>query len=138
MLLAALGSVFGCGDATGPLVTTWQATLTPSLAFAVGGRAAALTQGGRTQATITLDNGDPGLTYDWRLEWGTCSAPGALIGGVASYPPLEPGPGGTASAEAALAELFDTGDTFIVRVLLDGEGVAVTTVACAAFQQTNS
>lgn len=127
----------GCGDATAPLVTAWRATLSPVLPYAISGRAAALTQAGRTRVTISIEGGEAAESYAWRVERGTCAAPGALVGGVASYPPLEPGTGGSADAEASLSELFRFGDDLIVRVLVDGEGPAVITAACAPFEETD-
>lgn len=124
----------GCGDATGPLVTTWQATFSATLAQPLSGRAAALTQAGRTQATISIENADPDTEYDWRINRGSCGAPGALLGGTASYPPLLTGTGGSASAEAALSELFQPGDTFVVRVLT----AAGSEVSCATLVQIDS
>ncbi|MEK9501111.1 hypothetical protein [Gaopeijia maritima] len=132
-----LATLTGCGDTTAPLVTAWRATLTPVLPYAISGRAAALTQAGRTRVTISIEGAEIESSYAWRVERGTCAAPGALVGGVASYPPLEPGAGGSAEAEASLAELFQFGDDLIVRVLVDGEGPAVITAACAPFEETD-
>lgn len=136
-LLAGLAALASCGDTTAPLVTAWRATLTPVLPYAISGRAAALTQAGRTRVTISIEGGEMEDRYSWRVERGTCAAPGALVGGVASYPPLEPGTGGSADAEASISELFQFGDDLIVRVLVDGEGLAVITAACAPFEETD-
>lgn len=126
----------GCGDSTGPLITAWKATLVAVRPYEVRGRAAALTQAGRTQATISIEGADSGVPHAWRIERGTCAAPGELQGGPASYPVLLPGGSGSASAEASIANLFHSGQSFIVRVLRSPEGETPQTAACAAFVET--
>lgn len=134
-LAAAALILPACSDVTAPLVTVWRATLVPVRPSTVHGRAAALTQAGRTRITISIEDAEPGVPLRWQVERGNCRVPGAVLGGVASYPTLEPATG-AAEANAALAELFHPGDQLAVRVLVDDPEAGQVTVACAPFEET--
>ena len=125
-----------CSDSTGPIFTFWEGTLEPVPPSFVGGRVVAVTQHGRTEAGITLEDGDPGTTYGWRIDSGTCEQDGTIQGGSASYPLLLTRPGGSASAEAIISALFKPGKQFSARVFLSGEGASSEVVACGDLEET--
>lgn len=124
-LLLAVGSLAGCGSSTAPLLTQWEGDLLPLPPYTVGGRVAAVTQQGRTDAAVQIEEGEPEVTYGWRIETGTCQSPGTIQGGVASYPPMTPGTGGTASAETTIPDLFREKEQYSARVFLDATGEVV-------------
>lgn len=133
MLAASLLS--GCSSSTAPVITTWEGDLAPEFPSVLGGRVAAVTQFGRTQISIQIEEGEPGVTYGWKVNAGTCQTEGEIQGGTASYPPLAPGPSGTASGETTVAEVFRSGDSYAARVYRStGNGEVV--VACGALRQT--
>ena len=125
----------GCTSVTAPVLTSWEGTLAPSFPHTLGGRAAALTQFGRTQASIQIEEGEPEVSYGWRIEAGTCQEAGVVQGGAASYPPLIPSEGGTASGEAILSEIFKSGGQFAVKVFLSSGGGGEEIVACGELVQ---
>ena len=125
-----------CSDSTGPIFTFWEGTLEPVRHNVVGGQVVAVTQHGRTDVGISLEDGDPGTTYGWRVDSGTCDQDGTIQGGPASYPLLLPGPEGSASAEAIISALFKPGKQFSGRVFLSGEGASGEVVACGEMEET--
>jgi len=114
--LVAATLLSGCSSSTAPVITTWEGDLAPEPPAVLGGRVAAVTQFGRTQISIRIEEGEPGVTYGWRVNAGTCEAEGEIQGGVASYPLLSPGETGTASGETTVAEIFRSGDSYAARV----------------------
>jgi hypothetical protein len=84
-----------------------------------------VTQFGRTEVSIQITDGEPEVSYGWRVETGSCQNPGTIQGGDASYPGLTPGPGGTAAANATLSEVFPAKGAFAVRVFLRATGRVV-------------
>jgi hypothetical protein len=134
--LALLAALPGCDSATEPITTFWEGTLVPVLPATVGGRVSALTRAGRTQATILIEDAEPGVPHAWRIEKGTCEAPGALQGGIGSYPELLPDQAGTASADTSIPDLFRSGESFAARVIRSPEGGPTETVACAQLAET--
>jgi hypothetical protein len=84
-----------------------------------------VTQFGRTEASIQIEEAEPEVTYGWRIDSGTCQEMGELQGGAATYSPMIPGPGGTATADAVLAEVFRAKDTYAARVFLEESGEVV-------------
>jgi hypothetical protein len=134
--LAAATSGAACSSTTEPVTTFWEATLQPALPATVGGRVAALTRNGRTQITISIEGAEADVPHMWRLESGTCAAPGTLEGGVASYPVLTAGPDGSAEAEASIAAIFRSGEQFAARVVWSPEGGAEEVVACGDLVET--
>lgn len=125
----------GCSSVTAPVLTSWEGTLAPILPHTLGGRVAALTQFGRTQATIQIEEGEPEVSYGWRIEAGTCQEAGMVQGGAAAYPPLIPSEGGTAAAETTLSEIFKSGGHFAVKVFLSSGGGGEVIVACGELVQ---
>jgi len=134
IILLAGGLAAACSSGTGPVFTQWEGDLMPIPPATVGGRAVALTQFGRTEVSIQISDAEPGVSYAWRVDSGTCQNAGIIQGGDASYPGLTPGPGGTATANAILSVIFPATGAFAVRVLLeDTEEV----VSCGELQLTS-
>jgi hypothetical protein len=134
LLLAPLLST--CSDSSAPIFTFWEGPLEPVRSSFLSGRVVAVTQHGRTDAGITIQDGDPGTTYGWRIDSGTCDQQGAIQGGTAVYPPLLPSQGGSASAETTISALFRSGKQFSARVFLSGEGGSDEVVACGDLEET--
>jgi hypothetical protein len=130
-------SVFlaGCNTGTNPVQTRWEADLEPVPPAIVGGQVAAVTQFGRTHASIQITHGEPGSTYAWRLNAGTCASVGETQGGEAAYPILTAGESGSASADAVLSAVFRPDQVLVARVILQSEGNQETVVACGALQE---
>ncbi len=113
----------------------WQGTLVPVAPGTVTGTAAAVSQAGRTLVSVEVRGGAPG-SHGWRMVDGACAEPGGVRGGVALYPPLEVGAGGTAHAEAAIPGELSPGGRYAVQVLVaDGAGQQV--VACADLKESS-
>lgn len=127
-LLALL--VAGCSSATEPAATLWEGTLASVAPSTIAGSAAAVAQFGRTLASVEIRRGEAGVTYRWRIEGGTCSAPGQIRGGAALYPPLPADQAGLAFADAVVPGLLRTGSSYIVRVGRDSGGGSEEVVAC--------
>lgn len=114
----------------------WEGDLVPVLPATVGGQVAAVSQFGRTEASIQITDAEPNRTYSWRIDSGTCQGTGTVQGGPAAYPPLTAGGSGTGSANAVLAGVFKPNQQFAARVLrADGAG-AGEVVACGDLQET--
>jgi hypothetical protein len=96
---------------------------------------AAVTQFGRTEASIHITDAEPDSTYSWRIDAGTCDASGKTQGGVATYPLLTPGASGSAATDAVLAAVFRPDHDFAARVILQGPGGAETVVACGVLEE---
>ena len=109
LVLLSIPFIAACGSTTEPLLTTWEGNLTPVPPATVGGSVAAVTQLGRTEASVQIRDAEPGAVFSWHIDSGTCRAPGQTQGGQATYPPLTSGENGTASTNAILAALFQTG-----------------------------
>lgn len=134
LFLASL--LAGCKDSSAPILTFWEGTLVPVRPSVVGGRVVAVTQHGRTDVGISIEDGESGVTYEWRVDSGTCEQPGVIQGGRASYPPLQPGASGTASGETSLSALFKPNKEFAARVLRSPDGGSGQIVACGDLEQT--
>lgn len=133
-LSLALVAVGGCRVLGGVDVSVdaWEGDLIASTGTLTGS-AAALSQGGRTNASIQIGGGpeDAGL-YGWRIRTGSCSSPGALIGGAAQYPDLDVEAGGTATADAILTEAMPGGRNYHVVIIRAADNAEV---ACGQLQR---
>ncbi len=125
----------GCASSTEPGNAVWEATLSPVSESAVAGTAGAVTQAGRTAATIQIRKATAGETYGWRIDSGACDGTGQIQGGAALYPLLTPDGSGTASAEAGLPGTFDAGGHYAARVFRMEAGAEGEIVACGDFQR---
>jgi hypothetical protein len=135
-LLLCLPILAACGSSTEPVLTIWEGDLEPVLPATVGGMVAAVSQFGRTEASIQITDAEAGHTYFWRIDSGTCQGAGETQGGVAAYPPLTPGQAGMASTDAVLSTVFKPDRDFAARVYLSGGGGGEQVVACGPLRQT--
>lgn len=119
LLILAGAFVAACSSSTSPTFTQWEGDLAPIPPATVEGRAAAVTQFGRTEVSIQITEAEPEVSYGWRIDTGSCQGSGTIQGGDASYPGLTPGAGGTATANAILPVIFPANGAFAVRVFLD-------------------
>ena len=136
-LLILAPFLFSCSDSTTPLYAFWEGTLSPIRPSFVSGRVVAVTQQGKTDIGINMENGEPGLTYGWRVDSGGCEEVGTIQGGPAAYPPLAPGQGGSASAQTSVAPLFKPGKRFAARIFHNGAGGSEEVVACGELEETS-
>lgn len=132
--LLALGAA-GCSDISYQAPTAWRADIDPvgPVGQAVTGSSAAASQGRRTtEAGISVD-GQPGVTYAWRINSGTCAAPGPLLGGQGAYPNITAEADGEAEViRTFISALMETGEQYQVTVLLSGTS---TIVGCGDFSE---
>ncbi len=126
--LAILG-LAACSSAIEPQSTKWEGTLEAVHGASLLGQAAAVSEFGSTRTSIAIQIAEPGVRLGWRIEEGICPGPGTLQGGTASYPFLDPGESGSASAETVISSVLKADRQYSVRVFLfsgedDGETVA--------------
>lgn len=123
-----------CSSSTETLLTIWEGDLEPVPPATVGGIVAAVTQFGRTEASVHITDAEPESSYIWRIASGTCQGAGETQGGAAAYPPLTAGPSGSASAEAVLSAEFRPNRDYAAWVLV-AEGGGEQAVACGPLRQ---
>lgn len=126
-----------CSDSSAPLLAFWGGDLNPIRPSLVSGRVVAVSQHGKTDIGINIQEGEAGATYGWRIDSGSCDEPGSIRGGPASYPPLVASQGGSASAEASVAALFKPGKLFAARVYLPTGPGTEQIVACGNLEETS-
>jgi hypothetical protein len=94
-----------------------------------------LAQSGRTQTSLQLSRGQAGSTYAWRIQSGSCTAPGDVVGGLAAYPTLEVAGDGTAEGATTLSRELSPDGTYSGWIyLVTGSDEAA--VACGALERT--
>jgi hypothetical protein len=128
--LLAATSAIGCSSGTDTESAVWTATLAPLSGGLITGTAGAVTEAGRTAATIQIRKATAGETYGWRIDSGPCSGSGQIQGGAALYPELTPDGSGAASANAGLPGLLDAGMLYAARVFLVSTSGGEEIVAC--------
>ena len=129
-ILAWVFLLAACSSPTTVRVTKWEGTLVPDPPSTVTGQVAAVSQFGRTEISLQLEDGERGTIYAWRVDSGDCEGNGLIQGGVAQYPPVVPAEGGTGSAHTAIAGMFDPDGEYAARVFLPGEGGSEQVLAC--------
>lgn len=124
--LAALCLAAACTSATDVSVSAWEGTLTGIGPSGVSGSVAMVSQYGRTDVSILLSAALPDTTYGWRINRGTCTDEGDLLGGLAVYQDLDTNSEGTVSRETTLSAVPQPGGSYAARVLLpSGTGQVV-------------
>jgi hypothetical protein len=133
--LLALGAA-GCSDITYQAPTAWSADVLPvgPVGQAVDGNSAAASQGRRTtEVGISID-GQPGTTYSWRVNLGTCASPGPLLGGQGAYPDFTAEADGEGEVTRTfVSALMESGEDYHVTVLLGAEGTTI--VGCGNYNE---
>jgi len=134
LYLAASLFVAACSDGTSPVFTLWEGTLQPIPPSTIEGSTAAVSQFGRTEASIEIRQAEAGVTYGWRIDSGDCQAPGEVQAGLAVYPPLTADEAGTASEEAVIGVVFQSNSRIAARVYRSLEGGGEEILACGEYQ----
>ncbi|HEX7049184.1 MAG TPA: hypothetical protein VF188_03145 [Longimicrobiales bacterium] len=112
-----------------PKQTIWEATLHGDPAHAeLTGHAAAISYSDRTEASVSVSHAPDETTLAWRIQGGSCAAPGAPVGSSASYPPLHTDSTGAASANVLLSPILVSGQDYHVAVATAEEDA----IACGA------
>ena len=119
-----------CGPATAPVVLAWEGDLTPNGPSGVSGSAAVVSQYGRTEMSILIQDAEAGATYEWRINEGGCGAAGDLVGGLAIYPDLTVQMGSSASANGNMGGMLDEDGIYAARVLGTSAAGGEIVVAC--------
>jgi hypothetical protein len=105
--LAACGS-----DLVYPGDVPFQANLLPVGGSGVVGTVSAVSQGrNTTELGVGIDGGVANTAYGWRIVTGTCAAPGAVVGGVGSYPVFTTDNQGSGSVVGAFINVLLLRDT---------------------------
>jgi hypothetical protein len=130
-ILSGVLLMVACSSPTKVRVTKWEGTLVPTPPSMLTGQVAAVSQFGRTEISILLEDAEAGTSYGWRVESGDCQEDGLIQGGLAQYPFLVPAEGGTGSAHTAIPGMFDPDGEYAARVFLPGDGGAEQVLACA-------
>ncbi len=125
-----------CSSATVPLATTWEAQVEPLSPGGVKGSVAVLSQAGRASTSIQITRAQPDAVYAWRIESGGCPGGGDVVGGLAVYPELVPGPQGSASGETVLSRELEPDGTYAARVFGRSEEGGEEARACGILRRT--
>ena len=140
VLYAAMAALLltssACSEVTAPEITLWEGSLSPEAPATVAGTTAAVSQFGRTLASVRIRQATEGVDYRWGIFTGTCAAPGTLQGGTALYPLLTPDAAMTAEGETSLPGQLSAGGQYVVQVLEIGEGGSEARAACGTLLET--
>ena len=129
-ILTGVLLVAACSSPTKVRVTRWEGSLVPDPPSTITGQVAAVSQFGRTEISVLLEDAEMGTTYGWRVDSGNCQGSGSIQGGPAQYPFLVPGEGGTVSGQTAIAQVFNPDQDYAARVFLPGDGGSEEVLAC--------
>ncbi|MFH1764700.1 MAG: hypothetical protein ABIF09_10955 [Gemmatimonadota bacterium] len=129
-IMAGVLLMAGCSSPTEISVLKWEGTLAPTPLSIITGRAAAVTQFGRTETSILIEDAEMGTTYGWRIDSGDCQGSGVIQGGPAQYPPLVPGEAGIVSGKTTLSEVFKADGEYAARVFRPGDDGSEEIMAC--------
>lgn len=114
-------------------VFAWEGDLVAIAGDAPGGSVAALSQNGRTIASIRITDGPMGEhVFDWRIRAGSCASPGSPLGGAATYPAIEHSAPGNSSAETVLGDTMPDSRSYHAVLIRSADG---TEVACGDFRR---
>lgn len=129
-IVAGVLLISGCSSPTEVSVLKWEGTLVPTPLSIITGRAAAVTQFGRTETSILIEDAELGTTYGWRIDSGDCQGSGVIQGGPAQYPPLVPGEAGIVSGKTTLSKVFKAGEKYAARVFRSADDGPEEIMAC--------
>jgi hypothetical protein len=129
-ILGGILLVVACSSPTKVGVAKWEGTLVPTPPSTLTGQIAAVSQFGRTEISVLLEDAEAGTTYGWRVNSGDCQGDGSIQGGAAQYPYMVAGEGGTVSAQAVIARIFKPDEEYAARVFLPNDGEPEEVLAC--------
>jgi hypothetical protein len=121
-LVAGLVALSACeSDLVYPGDVPFEAQLLPVGGSGITGAVSAVSQGrNTTEAAIGIEGGQPATSYGWRIVNGTCAAPGAVVGGMGSYPAFTTSAQGTGSVVGAFLNVLLLRDTPYAAVVYGG------------------
>ncbi|HEV2735879.1 MAG TPA: hypothetical protein VGV85_13620 [Longimicrobiaceae bacterium] len=102
-------------------------------AAALTGTATATAREGHIVATMNLSGAQAGGVHPWAIHEGTCAAGGAMVGAAGTYPVLQVGSNGQATATAHVMAQLNEARDYHVRVHASQTDMA-TVVACGALE----
>lgn len=122
-----------CSDPLG-IPSAWQAELTPTTAENVRGQVAAASLPQPSLETGMDVEGAPQTTYGWQINRGTCSQPGAMLGGRANYPDVKTNDAGLGRVERTFVSgRLEEGNSYHA-VIVNGTNRSLI-LACGEMQQ---
>ncbi|HLM68531.1 MAG TPA: hypothetical protein VK358_13425 [Longimicrobium sp.] len=126
------------GDSTYQPPTAYRARLLPVAGSTVSGTVDAVSQGrSETEAGLNAQ-GEPGTTYGWQINEGSCAQPGRILGGRGAYPDFT-----TNAATASNPGRGRVDETFIVGLIMREDpyhavilnAARTTILACGNFER---
>lgn len=102
-----------------PVAPLWLGALTPNTAGTPLRGAAAITPSATpkwSHVLVSIQGGTPGTAYAWHLRAAPCGTPGDDIGPADRFPPIVPGPDGTAAAETSIPTILSATTAYSVVV----------------------
>lgn len=125
--------VAACSDPLG-IPSAWQAVLTPTTADDVRGQVAAASLPQPSLETGMDMEGAPQTTYGWQINRGTCSQPGAMLGGRANYPDVTTNDAGLGRVERTFVSgRLEEGNAYHAVIVSSTDRSRV--LACGEMQQ---
>jgi len=95
----------------------WHATLAPMSGSSVSGTASGTTGHDMTMVTVNVSGARAGSTLPWHIHEGKCTdGSPPIVGPPSAYPPLQVGPGGTATAQVHLSMDLNEAKSYIINV----------------------
>ena len=125
-----------CSTSTEVGYSFWEGTLVPLGDHMETGLAAAVTQFGRTEASVEIRQAEADALYGWYLQNGTCDMGGNILGGVASYPLVQTDEAGTGNMSALVSTRLRPGSAYAVRVYRPLDSGEEMPVACGNLQES--
>lgn len=104
------------GDPVGDRVGDWDATLSSRNNSTVRGTTRAQSVALGTGANISINGAQSGAFHPWHIHTGTCATGGPILGNPSSYPVLQVGADGTASANATIGTALNEQAQYHVNV----------------------
>jgi hypothetical protein len=129
-IVAGVLLMAGCSSPAEVTALRWEGNLAPTPLSTITGRAAAVTQFGRTETSILIEDAELGTTYGWRIDSGDCQETGVIQGGPAQYPPLVSGEAGIVSGKTTLSRVFKADENYAARVFLPADDGPEEIMAC--------
>ena len=128
-LLLALAALAACSEITYQAPVAWRGTMLPRNDSGVTGSVAAVSQGrNNTEAGMDVD-GNPGTTYGWQINRGTCASPGPILGGRGAYANVTTNASGEGTIETTFIAALMPRDEQFHAVVVDAQS-RTTILAC--------
>lgn len=120
IVLLTLLVLTACATISENLPATWNAVATASPGFTgAGANVTAVTDGVRRTDVIVTFREAPGMTgtsRPWHVHYGRCGNDEGIVGVADRYPPLQPGPDGTATSSAAIPVPLTLGRNYFINI----------------------